>query len=247
MPSGIVFAKYTIIMKLIFALIFLFFGTSAFGQGPEYDPEAFYSGIENDSKINCLSYALNLKKDTPVVASSWFNPSAKKQDLLSNVVSQVNSIHGKGLPSSAPLGKIVTDGRADPGYYLVAFYISHSENDEDGCLDDYHFARQDRDGGWSHKTGKKIPTNKDASGKVISDPATADLHYEYTEERGELFAEYKLVGYFQVRDPDLRSSPSDSSSPISVPSGVCRLETPSISPEVVTLKSSVDGIREGDF
>lgn len=49
----------------------------------------------------------------------------------------------------------------------------------DGSLRDYHFARQDPDGFFSHKRGwtNEGPIRVDASGKRISDPLTADWDY----------------------------------------------------------------------
>jgi hypothetical protein len=43
--------------------------------------------------------------------------------------------------------------------------------------EDYHFYRQDNNGLWSHKDGWKLATNKDAKGKLIKSPETANRGY----------------------------------------------------------------------
>jgi hypothetical protein len=42
---------------------------------------------------------------------------------------------------------------------------------------DYHWYRQESNGLWTHKRGKKLVEHVDASGNPISDPAVADRDY----------------------------------------------------------------------
>ncbi|MDN4602264.1 hypothetical protein P5G61_13600 [Paenibacillus sp. F6_3S_P_1C] len=58
-----------------------------------------------------------------------------------------------------------------PGYreYKVALVIAPNY--------DYHWYRQDADGGWSHKRGLTAIDFRDASGNSIRNPQTADRNY----------------------------------------------------------------------
>ena len=48
---------------------------------------------------------------------------------------------------------------------------------------DYHYYRQDNNGFWSHKPGRKPVTNKDASGKLIINPEMANRDYRTEESK----------------------------------------------------------------
>ena len=50
--------------------------------------------------------------------------------------------------------------------------------------EDYHFLRQDSNKYWSHKPGARKVTNRDASGRLIYDPALAN--YNYIDKNGRL-------------------------------------------------------------
>jgi hypothetical protein len=43
------------------------------------------------------------------------------------------------------------------------------------CMPDFHFARRDASGRWSHKAGEAPVSDKDLSGKPMADPEKADL------------------------------------------------------------------------
>jgi hypothetical protein len=60
-----------------------------------------------------------------------------------------------------------------PGYYAACLLIA-TQND----MYDYHFARQDSNGFWSHKPGSNMVENVDASGNLITDPERADWFYD---------------------------------------------------------------------
>ena len=53
------------------------------------------------------------------------------------------------------------------GYYSVYLVV-------DNCID-YHWYRQDKGGYWSHKPGRTPVKKLDASGKMIKNPAKADV------------------------------------------------------------------------
>lgn len=59
------------------------------------------------------------------------------------------------------------------GYYNVVLLVANSN-----YMYDYHFARQDSNGFWSHKPGSTAVDNVDAKGQLITDPRTASFNYD---------------------------------------------------------------------
>jgi hypothetical protein len=67
---------------------------------------------------------------------------------------------------------------------------------------DYHWYRLDNNGRWSHKPGHGDATDKDASGKPITNPETADRNYPGNG------VDYKdFCGYYYVPTGGLKTSP----------------------------------------
>lgn len=60
-----------------------------------------------------------------------------------------------------------------PRYYKIALLIAKTNG-----MYDYHFARMDSNGFWSHKPGATPVCNVDASGHLITDARTADWYYD---------------------------------------------------------------------
>jgi hypothetical protein len=56
------------------------------------------------------------------------------------------------------------------GHYIAMFYRPQSSCDFSHCGPDFHFARRDSNGRWSHKTGDSPVSDRDADGKPITDP-----------------------------------------------------------------------------
>ena len=166
------------------------------GDSPHYSPEEFYSGIEGNPKVNCLSYSLDRKIEIPLDTRIFFSDGVSKVDKLENLLQQLNA----RFPSEGePFAQKYDSGLSPLGYYQVAFFLSHSVDSEDGCLDDYHFVRKDFGGRWSHKLGKLKPTNLDSQGEVIYELREAFFHYELTKNEGELFTHYELIDLFLVK------------------------------------------------
>jgi len=65
---------------------------------------------------------------------------------------------------------------------------------------DYHYYRQDSNGYWSHKDGMTPATNKDADGKIITDPKDADRFYRATRN----FSDF--CGYFCVPENETKKT-----------------------------------------
>lgn len=85
------------------------------------------------------------------------------------------------------------DFGAPTGSYLVAMYARPSKGDRgDGDIFNFHFIRQDKDGGWSGKFGDEDMANAqgasklDMAGSPIIDPITADM------------GDYQFVAFLQV-------------------------------------------------
>ena len=73
--------------------------------------------------------------------------------------------------------------------------------DDLGEEQDSHFYRQDSDGYWSHKPGKEEVRRTDASGKLITDPETADRNYDTSNDNQNNETDnnyYKFCGYYSV-------------------------------------------------
>lgn len=60
-----------------------------------------------------------------------------------------------------------------PGFYAACLLIATQNG-----MYDYHFARQDSNGFWSHKPGSNMVENVDASGNLITNPERADWFYD---------------------------------------------------------------------
>jgi hypothetical protein len=63
------------------------------------------------------------------------------------------------------------------------------------CMPDFHFARRDASGRWSHKAGEAPVTDKDLAGKPMVDPEKADL---------SAMAYGHFCGYFRVEPSKMK-------------------------------------------
>ncbi|GBF91867.1 hypothetical protein Rsub_04972 [Raphidocelis subcapitata] len=80
------------------------------------------------------------------------------------------------------------------GHYIAMFYRPQSSCDFSHCGPDFHFARRDSNGRWSHKTGDSPVSDKDADGKAITDPQAAKFNGGYSS----------FCGYFLVKPQSAR-------------------------------------------
>ena len=143
--------------------------------GGEYSYRpSYWNDPQNIYRANCYGYVLNRissNKSDPH-AGYIFQPGYRKGKLytaytqraiIKAVKSDMESL-GRTIRSSSYSEKPKSNE------YKIALVIAN---------DDYHWYRQDRDGGWSHKPGLTGITYKDASGNYISDPKTCDRNYYY--------------------------------------------------------------------
>lgn len=133
---------------------------------------------------NCYCYALDVFK------SAWCQPGA-----ASGVEITANSMSCATLRKAllADGAKEVTaatalSGQPAAGHYIAMMFRPQSSCTFARCQPDFHFARKDASGLWSHKAGDAPATNKDANGALIKDPKAATLQGSYTD----------FCGYFQV-------------------------------------------------
>lgn len=101
---------------------------------------------------NCYGYALNIK-DWVHIGDLALRPSPGTTSVYFNKV-VADGLHPAPRRNPPPVA----------GHYLVAMVSGQG----------WHWYRQDSDGTWSHKMGELPATNRDASGKLITNPLYAD-------------------------------------------------------------------------
>jgi len=171
------------------------------GYELEYNPEWWNeTEVQPNGTLkdytNCYAYALNRQvdeNDNPAFLEIGVGPLGYEISVYAMVVEE------KDTPENTIIDYVKLDA-AHYKFYLME-YSEDLEVPEDAYLValyihplyDYHWYRQNPDGTWSHKPGKKPVTDKDASGNVIYDPDDADRNYE------ELELNYSdLIAYFYV-------------------------------------------------
>ncbi|WP_052675804.1 hypothetical protein [Paenibacillus sp. IHBB 10380] len=118
-------------------------------------------------KANCYAYMLNV--------STYSGHKLQPGELAGSQFTSLttSNIYNATLADMPYLGKSISNSSYSevPGYhqYKVALVISPGY--------DYHWYRQDSDGGWSHKRGLTAIDYRDASSNFIVDPNTANRNY----------------------------------------------------------------------
>ena len=137
------------------------------GSEPPYEPDKWNKpGVQD--KNNCYNYARNkiLDKFGRPGRGTTSEPPAPG-DPGYNCANFVAAAKADGMSA------VDCDKACPEGSYKVALVL-----DPDGSggklSPDYHWYRQDKGGKWSHKPGAGDVTDKDSSGKPITDPRTAD-------------------------------------------------------------------------
>ncbi|WP_339253520.1 hypothetical protein [Paenibacillus sp. FSL P2-0136] len=118
-------------------------------------------------KANCYAYMLN----TSTYSGHKLQPGEKAGSIFSSLTT--NSIITAAKADMPYMSKSLRSSSYSevPGYreYKVALVIAPNY--------DYHWYRQDADGGWSHKRGLTAIDFRDASGNSVRNPQTADRNY----------------------------------------------------------------------
>jgi hypothetical protein len=134
---------------------------------------------------NCYCYALDVFK------AAWCQPGAATGVTIDERSMSCASLRkalaadgAKEVPAATAMA-----GQPASGHYIAMMFRPQSSCNFARCQPDFHFARKDANGLWSHKAGDAPATNKDANGALIKDPSTAALPGRYTE----------FCGFFHVQ------------------------------------------------
>jgi len=189
-------------------------GEAPVTDGPEYD-EQTWSRPPNDQQANCYAYAMNAK---PGEGESCPWPGEKsgckvKRPFSPGPITDAMLKDGGGDIMVAEQCPYQKKNNLPPpqkkGYYLVAMVTTaHDPNAKSGMAalsSDFHFYRQDADGGWSHKIGLS-PSRVDANGLPIRNPQTCGRRYDREiPGLGRRVKEYtEFGGYFYVKKGGVR-------------------------------------------
>ena len=174
----------------------------SYPDGPTYDPAKYNTDPYIQNSHNCYAYSLDfydpalaeqcktvLTNYKNATHNNWTSRFSRQPKSCYQLRPKPGRIHNtnKQLPYSKrmnckrmlmgilqdiPTAKVVKQHeKCDSGYYKIAYAVDPGRT--------YHFYRQDEDGLWSHKDAWRAATRLDASGKVITDPATADRKYSH--------------------------------------------------------------------
>lgn len=172
---------------LLMSQMALFFSNNSMplsGGELEYEPEK-WNGADIE-KYNCYNYAVNTKEFTHLSHdfSKYFNGyTYTKEDIVLDFW-QDTVDYGFGFKS------ISQNERCGARTYKVALYL-----DPDLC--DFHWYRQNPDGTWSHKLGKKKVTNLDAKGNLIYNPEKSDRNFNSSTSYNTK-GYSRFLGFFEV-------------------------------------------------
>lgn len=141
--------------------------------------ESLWSG--DNQTNNCYNYALGLPTGTFLIPGEASGRAAE-------VMTCEDDFGDLGLVNAA----------IQDGLRLVDSVEQCKENEQVVALFnmpemDFHWYRLENDGIWTHKMGKKTPTDLDRSGKVITDLMSAD-HGQY-----RYFCGYFCVDYSRLK------------------------------------------------
>ncbi len=132
-----------------------------------YDPTGWENVVD---RANCYAYMWNIVSRIP---GDKLQPGGLAGQTFTSLTGS-NIYNASKLDANVMSRTIRASSYSEvPGYreYKVALVIAPGY--------DYHWYRQDSDGGWSHKRGLTSVDFRDASGQYISDPYTCDRSYGY--------------------------------------------------------------------
>jgi len=148
-----------------------------------YEPDKWNQNIFIRKSHNCYSYALNLievkrtskckKKKTVSKKNICLrkHPMDKMKQFEFHSCSELISSILEEFPKIKKVHKLTL---VPDGYYRVALFLLNRKDHHHLSLNDFHFYRQDSNGYWSHKDGWRKATNKDKTGKLITDPESVE-------------------------------------------------------------------------
>lgn len=152
---------------------------------------------------DCLSFALDHAAAEPRTQGAFNADKLKILSLREAKIYLANAAMELGMQRSASelFGGDVMQWRH--GYYLVALFLLHDNQDNRG----FHFYRRDEvSGQWWHKDSTGPVKNIDASGSIIIDPRKADRRIQRDYLFGGPSQGFEhLVGFFYVPSGGLLS------------------------------------------
>lgn len=123
----------------------------------EFNPQAFESTkLRND--VNCYFYAINIipeeeqKRNVGTFSKSYDELFVTDDKLIQRFIKDM-------IVTERDPHKINLSAPTLEGYYKVAMFSNYG--DTRSSITDFHFARQDEDGNWSHKLKGKFPERID--------------------------------------------------------------------------------------
>lgn len=165
------------------------------GDHPDFDPLAW---ARIAAQVNCYTYALNSPEMGMSAPGNVANRRGQKMAEF--------GLNAKDITAEAPFNDFVravigaagADGLeaietlddVKDGHYPVALYVGNAGGN------DFHWLRQDSDGGWSHKMGPDPVTRTDQTGENITDPKNAKFSF------------YQFAGLFQIPAKDNENTPA---------------------------------------
>jgi hypothetical protein len=153
------------------------------GYENKYQPHLWNDNGEIQRTHNC--YAYSLSKRTSKMSSKAQPGYFANYPPLSDKDYNCSSFYDRMKRDNPSIRPTKFGKRCGKGTYKI--FLAYAPGSKNNGDTDYHYYRQDSNGMWSHKPGATLVTNKDASGKRISNPMTADRnykHYNYSEPCG---------------------------------------------------------------
>ncbi|MBA2648056.1 MAG: hypothetical protein H0U75_00395 [Legionella sp.] len=177
----------------------------------------FTASMNKFSSENCLSYALNIRKEGPSLSS--LSSQSSKEMKLDYVAKEINyyfTDNKLAIVATYQAGKLPL---LKPGYSIVSLHYSNElgtiqVNDQKYYkTQGFHFLVQNSDGGFSHRHGA-APERVDSNGDKINSPETAKLFYRSdalfssfdSDPPNQLpvCMDYHFIGYLYLKTTETR-------------------------------------------
>ena len=114
---------------------------------------------QNSSSYNCYNHATKNYHE-------YFRQPGNSNNIIGSCHSLTKNVL-EDYPKSKPVD---VTGKCDQNTFKMCGVMAP--------FNDFHFYREDEDGKWTHKIGKDVITDKDASGNIIINPLTSNRDYK---------------------------------------------------------------------
>lgn len=168
------------------------------GAEPDFDPDLWNVKRDVRETHNCFAYALNIHdprqiarcRGKPECNAPYPQPGSASghEGFANNIPKTCPNLLVRIQGDNPNITRTDFESTCPTGTSKIALIVDES--------DDYHFARQDSDGYWSHKPGGTRVTAADAFGHRIARPDAACFNYK-AAKKGDLnyniFCSYMCV------------------------------------------------------